>query len=161
MNSNQHQQVGQGCSAAESSLLSNLLMLIAVDTVCCLWGGLCDDYTVRLTKLSARPLSSLLRQLLLPLQVGCSMLGWWGLLHNFICVKDALGGRGPVQCHATSIWAYLHVSHHQPKLSTHMQLLSFKAGVPLAIHCASSASLADVPLSDRLFWRDKTGPAHT
>ncbi len=65
--------------------------------------------------------------------------GMQNLPHNSICVKDPPYGRGPVQCHETSIWVYLHVSHQQPKLSMHMQLVSFKAGVPLSVHHASSA----------------------
>ena len=43
--------------------------------------------------------------------------GMQNLPHNSICVKDPPYGRGPVQCHGTSIWVYLHVSHQQTKLS--------------------------------------------
>ncbi len=32
--------------------------------------------------------------------------GMQNLPHNSICVKDPPYGRGPVQCHGTSIWVY-------------------------------------------------------
>ena len=64
--------------AAETSLLSNLLMLIAVDTICSLWDGLFDDCVILPAKHTAYPLLSLLQQLLqqllLFLREGWSML---------------------------------------------------------------------------------------
>ncbi len=49
-------------------------MLIAVDTVCSLWVGLCDDCVILSTQPSVYLLSFLLQQLLLLLQEGCAML---------------------------------------------------------------------------------------